>query len=190
MARTESSFWRSQVWGRRKQLLTDPDPWVSLGLALITMVLVPHIPLAAVRIDALAELGFVYAALSFGAAVTGAGLTFGIPGKDRIRRWSKIKPKGSKFSSFSNLIFVFAWAASIQVAVVVISALAVAFGSGYEVLPNGAIPSHVVFLFLAMWVWWYALLELAAVIQTLLQVANAIIGEEAKLPDNRGANAD
>ena len=180
MARTESSFWRSQVWGRRKQLLVDSDPWVSLGLAIVSMGLIPHIPLAGVKIEDVAQLGFIYAALSFGAAITGAGLTFGIPGKDRIRRWSLIKAEGSRFSSFSNLIFVFAWAASIQLGVVIVSVLAVAFGSGYEVLPSGAIPSHVIFLFLSVWVWWYALLELAAVIQTILQVANAIIGEESR----------
>jgi hypothetical protein len=130
----------------------------------------------------LADIGLLYAALSFAAAIAGVGIAFGVPGAARIRHWSTLQSPNSSFPAFSNLAFVFTWAAMVQVGVVLTCFLAMAFGRGATVIPAGKalteVPLHYVSLFVSLWLWWYALFELTAVIRTVMQVTNAIVVEE------------
>lgn len=177
------SFWRTHVWNRRRQLVRDKAPWLTFLLAVAFSTFAPMLPVASMPVPELAELGLLYAALSFAAAIAGVGIAFGVPGAERVRRWSTIKSNSSEFPVFSDLAFVFTWAAMVQVGVVVVSFLAMAFGRGATIVPIGRsvmeAPWHYVCLFLAMWLWWYALFELTAVIRTVMQVTNAIVIEEA-----------
>jgi hypothetical protein len=174
-----SRFWKNQVWKRRKSLLRDRAPWIALALALVLTSLSGWLPFGEVPIPELAGAGLSYAALSLGACVAGCTLALGIPGEKRLERWSKIKGEGKPFSSLSDLVFVFAWAAMAQVAVILVAFLAFVFGYRSTIHPAGAEFSHVTALFVALAVCFYALLELTAVIRTLVQVAGAIIREEA-----------
>src|SRR5690625_2251713 len=130
-------FWRDEVWGRRKQLLRDPAFWVALLLGAATTLLAPLIPLGALNVEELANYALLYSALSFGAAIAGAGIALGVPGDKRIKRWSTLVPKGAKYSSFQNLLFTFAWSAMAQIGLVLVSFLAIAIGTGYKVVPHG-----------------------------------------------------
>lgn len=174
-------FWRGEVWGRRKQLLKDPALWVSLVLGTATTLISPIIPLGALPVQDLANYALLYAALSFGAAIAGAGIALGVPGDKRVHRWSNLVPKGSKYSSFQNLLFTFAWSAMIQIGLVLVSFLAIAFGTGFNVVPFAVNLSdawlHYVAVFLSFWLWWYALFELSAVVRVFMQVAGAIAKE-------------
>src|SRR5690606_5152095 len=122
--------WSAPVWGRRRQLRRDPVLWLALLLALAFTITAPILPLGAMPIVDLAEMGMLYAALSFAAAIAGVGIAFGVPGADRIRRWSRLQSSKSEFPAFSNLAFVFTWAAMVQVGVVIVSFLAMAFSRG------------------------------------------------------------
>lgn len=178
------AFWRTHVLGRRRELVRDRAVWIGLALALLTVLIAPALPLADMPVPDLANIGLLYAALSFAAAIAGVGIAFGVPGADRIRHWSKLQSKKSRFPVFSNLAFVFTWAAMVQVGVVVVSFLAMAFGRGSTVIPAGVpfleAPLHYISLFLSIWLWWYALFELTAVIRTVMAVTSAIVTEEAK----------
>ena len=187
-------FWRGEVWGRRKQLLKDPALWVSLALGLTTTLISPIIPLGSLYVQDLANYALLYAALSFGAAIAGAGIALGVPGDKRVRRWSNLIPSGSKFSSFQNLLFTFAWSAMIQIGLVLVSFLAIALGTGFNVVPLGvdffdAWP-HYIAVFFSFWLWWYALLELSAVVRVFMQVAGAITKENVlKVDAQEGGTA-
>lgn len=184
--RKGGEFWRSHVWLRRRALIRDRAPWASLLLALVFTAVAPVLPLGAMPVESLADMGLLYAALSFAAAIAGVGIAFGVPGSDRIHRWSQLSAPDSPFPAFSNLAFVFTWAAMVQVGVVVVAFLAIAFGRGYTVAPVGLnpfeAPLHYSALLVALWLWWYALFELTAVIRTVMQVTNAIVIEETRTP--------
>lgn len=191
---SDSAFWRSQVWKRRRALLLDSALWASLALASLTVLIAPSIPLGKLHIETLANFGLIYAALSFAAAISAVGICFGIPGVERIRRWATIYATNSPYPVYSNLVFVFAWAAMVQVGVVIVSFLSIAFGSGYQLIPAGRsfwdAPSHYFFLLLALWLWWYAVFELTAVIRTVVAAAAAIMKEEeshAAIPGSESA---
>ena len=194
--RNGGEFWSSHVWGRRRQLLRDRALWIGLILATALTFAAPILPFGAMPVVDLAEMGMLYAALSFAAAIAGVGIAFGVPGADRIQRWSKLQSSKSGFPAFSNLAFVFTWAAMVQVGVVIVSFLAMAFGRGATVVPQGldiaAAPLHYAALLTSLWLWWYALFELTAVIRTVMQVTNAIVVEESLAvdppapPDRRG----
>ncbi|GGM63049.1 hypothetical protein [Microbacterium saperdae] len=183
-------FWSGEVWGRRKQLLKDPALWVSLVLACVTGLIAPFIPLGALYVQDLANYALLYAALSFGAAIAGAGIALGVPGDKRVRRWSNLKPQGSRYSAFQNLLFTFAWSAMIQIGLVLVSFLAIAFGTGFAVIPLGVAFSdawfHYFVVYLAFWLWWYALFELSAVVRIFMQVAGAIVKENVLNVDEGG----
>ncbi|WP_311478987.1 hypothetical protein [uncultured Gulosibacter sp.] len=174
-------FWSGEVWGRRAQLLRDRALWVSLFLACITTLIAPCIPLGDLYIEELAEYALLYAALSCGAAIAGTGIALAVPGDERVRRWSKIIPQGARYSSFQNLLFAFAWSAIIQIALVLVSFMAIAFGTGFKVIPPGVAFSdawlHYLLVWLAFWLWWYALCELYDVVKIFMQVAGAIVKE-------------
>ncbi|WP_314455808.1 hypothetical protein [uncultured Microbacterium sp.] len=176
-------FWRTHVWKRRRQLSHDTAPWVALGLAVAFTAAAPSLPVAAMPVTDLADAGLLYAALSFAAAIAGVGIAFGVPGAERIQRWSTLRSKGSDFAAFSDLAFVFTWAAMVQVAVVIVSFLAIVFGRDATVIPAGVsiedAPMHYLSLLFSVWLWWYALFELTAVIRTVMQVTNAIVTEES-----------
>ena len=71
----------------------------------------------------------------------------------------------------------------VQVAVVIVSFLAIVFGRDATVIPAGVsiedAPMHYLSLLFSVWLWWYALFELTAVIRTVMQVTNAIVTEES-----------
>lgn len=179
-----SRFWSSQVWLRRKALLKDPALWLSLGLAIAICALAPHVPFSQLPIEKLAGAGLSFSALSLGACVAGSTLALGIPGEARLERWSKIQREGKPFSALSDLVFTFAWAAMAQVAVILVSFAAYVFGWNTIIFPSNAALSHIVALLGSMWICFYALFALTAVIRSLVQVAGAIIREEAG-PENR-----
>jgi hypothetical protein len=183
----ESDFWRSQVYERRESLLRDRALYLAVLVGLVFAIATPHLPFHALNITDLAGVGLAYAALSFGAAVSGCILALGVPGPDRLKRWSMIPGSKGKFSALSDLVFVFAWAAIAQIAVVLVCFLAFVFGSGYQVLPTRPAPSHAVAFTIAMMICFYALFELTAVVRSLVQVAAAIIDEEKPRPDSKGS---
>jgi hypothetical protein len=183
-------FWRDEVWGRRKQILLDPAFWVALLLGVVTTLVAPLIPLGTLKVEELANYALLYSALSFGAAIAGAGIALGVPGDKRIKRWSTLIPRGAKYSSFQNLLFTFAWSAMAQIGLVLVSFLAIGIGTGYEVLPHRitvlSAPAHYIAVFLSFWLWWYALLELTAVVRIFMQVAGAIAKENVMNVDSEG----
>ncbi|WP_416442551.1 hypothetical protein AB3K78_09085 [Leucobacter sp. HNU] len=139
------------------------------------------------KIEVLANYAILFATLSFGASIAGAGIALGVPGNARVQRWSTIIPKGAQHSAFQNLLFIFAWSAMVQIGLVLVSFLAIAYGTGYSISPRGVEPidalPHYSSAFFSFWIWWYALFELTAVVRTFMQVAGAIVKENVMKVD-------
>lgn len=170
MTHTPNNYLRGQVLPRRWKLLTDRHLYVSLAIALVGTSLTWTLPIRDLRISEIAGLALAYSALSFGACVTGAVLALSVGGAQQRQRWATTFADGSRFSSLSELVFVFTWAAMSQLAVVVAAGLGLVLGGELVVGPEHPFKTHVVLLFTAYWIGAYALLGLVTVVGTISQL--------------------
>ena len=149
-----------------------------MAFAFLSIVVAPHIPLGNIKIEQLASYVLLYATLSFGASIAGAGMALGAPSAEQRRRWSKLKAENQNYSAFQNLLFTFAWSAMVQIFLVVVAFLAIAFGTGRTLIPSCVCNLldlfHNFWVFLAFLLWWYALFELTAVVRVFMQLAGSI----------------
>ena len=111
-------FWSCQVWGRRRKLLSWGRGIVAAAVGVVAALLIPRIANEQALVSDLAATALTFASISFGACLTGAVLALTVPSKDQRDYWSQSGLPGSRFSHFSDLIFVFTWSAMSQLAVV------------------------------------------------------------------------
>ena len=161
-------------------ILRSPALWVACVLALILALSIAAVPISKVRIDTLAGYGLSFASISLGACFTTAVLTLSLPGNDRIRKWSRARGEIPTSTPLSDLLFVITWAALIQVLLIFTCASAIVFGGSLQVFPSEAPLLQRLSIFLAGWVFFYAVIELLIVISTLSQVGNVIVHEERR----------
>lgn len=177
MANKSKGYFLPEVWPRRCRLLSDRSLWVAVAIGVIFYFVnysCPSLfPISQARCDELAQATLAYAAISFGAAITGMGFTLALPGEDRIRRWSKVQGH----NDFQELVFVFTWSAVSQLAVIVVCLLAMVFG--YKV-PAGSNP---LLLACALSVVCYSIFELYSVVKSVTQLTRAISAEERSQPN-------
>ena len=170
MTHTPNNYLRGQVLPRRWKLLSDRHLYLSLVIALVGTSLSWALPIRDLRISEIAGLALAYSALSFGACVTGAVLALSVGSAEQRQRWATTFADGSRFSSLSELVFVFTWAAMSQLAVVVAAGLGLVLGGELLVGPESPLKTHVLLLFSAYWIGTYAVLGLVTVVSTISQL--------------------
>lgn len=127
-----------------------------------------------VPIDSIRTNLTAYAALSFGASVSGALLVLTLPAREFVQILSSHRLRHSERSSYSDLMFVFTWSAFTQLATIVVVLGMYAFGGTHSTMPEGARATHHVLFVAAAFVIVYSLFRLVVVVSTLSQVARVI----------------
>jgi len=171
-------LFRGQIFPRVGELLKHWAPWSALGAAGIVALVAQFLPGGGLRITDVAGVGFTFASIATGACVSGIVLSLGLPGAFRLRQWANYRGSTKGKSALSDLVFVLAWAALSQVALIVVCVLAQLFGASLPVAPPSMLPSHAIGLWLGLTVFFYALFELVVVVLTLVQMGVLIIAEE------------
>jgi hypothetical protein len=168
-----SMYWRGQVLPRLDTMGKSPVLWLPVLSGLI----VPWIVSCWVSIDTpisdVAGTGMNYAAIGFGACITGAVLGISLPGPGRVNLWAKIETtKG--FSGYSDLVFALTWAALAQLGVVVVCILVIIVGGDEHLLPLDPKEEHLVLLGISLAIFLYAVVQLLVLVQTISQLGNLI----------------
>lgn len=171
---SHARYWRGQVWPRRARLFAHRRVALALLAAVATAALAPMLPLRHVTVTDLATAGLGFAALAFGAAVSGSVLVLTAPAPE-LKDWAKTGSPGSDHSDYSDLIFAFTWSAMAQIGVVIVCVLGLVFGGGRQVASAGAWPVDYVWLGLAATVFYYAVAQLIVVVETISQIAFVLI---------------
>lgn len=164
------NLWMGQVAPRLPSLILDLHLYMALlggsALAYIT----PQQPVAKLDIAVLAGAIMALASIAFGACITGAVLAITLAPRERITRWGQGQAKGSHFSHFSELIFVFVWSALAQLALIVVAGLAFIFGGAHIMWPEQFGGFQRVLIGGAGAVAMYAFIQLYNVVKAILQV--------------------
>lgn len=178
-AKAELQILSGQIWPRRGLLLKSRVVWVSLFLALITLTGCLFFPVARARIDEIAGIGLSYASISAGVCITALTFSLALPGEERLRRWAQMKgTRGDNSSALGDLVFALFWAALSQVLLILYCVGALVVGYHLPLLPPDFLLSHLIALGAGFWIFFYALLELIVVLQTLVQIAVVFVFEE------------
>lgn len=182
-ATKDLSLVRGQVAPRARQLLLNSTSLFAAVFAVIVAGAIDRLPIGSMKISDVVTNGFTFASITLGACFSAIVLSLGLPGAERLRKWSSLEGTTKSKSALSDLVFVLVWAALSQVAVIITCAAALIFGGEHALGPTGMHIPHRVGLFLGSFVFFYALLELIIVVRTLSQVGVVIIFEERARDD-------
>lgn len=166
-----------QIWIRRRALVATWQPYVAAAAAVGVALGAPVLPASGLSISSVASTGFAYTSITVAACVSAIVLSLGLPGADRLRKWARQGQTADK-SALSELVFVLVWACAWQLFVVVVCVLALLFGGDGPLAPPGFSITHRIFLAVGMWVFFYSLLELFVIVQTLWQIGAVVVSEE------------
>lgn len=173
-------YWRGQVWGRRSKLVKDRSLWLALVVGTILTASSRHLPVVDMHISDLSSAALTYASIAFGACITSLVLAVGLFPIERVKTWSTQGEAGSQFSHFSDLVFVFTWSATAQLAVIAFGLGGFFFGADITVVPDSPRLSHWLLLYASCVTLLYAFLQLFTVVSTLSQMAWVTITETQK----------
>ena len=180
-------YWRGQVWPRRRGAFlnrrTAAATLAAIALSLLLTARSSTVPLASLHIDALASAGLAYAALAFGACITGSVLVLTLPSTRQISEWATTAKQGNAHSRLSDLLFVFTFSAMLQLAVAMTCGFAFLLGGGGLVWPDNPRPTHVLLFALSTFVVLFSVQQLVAVVRTISTVGHAIIVGLNKTPN-------
>ncbi len=168
-------YWAGQVWPRRRDVLYNRRVVSALLLALAAPFVVDRTPVGELEIQLLASAGLAYAALSFGACITGAVLALTLPSRQQIQTWARTAKDGAKHSNLSDLLFVFTWSALLQLAVAMTCGLAFVLGGSLTAWNADPKWTHIALLMLAVAVIVYAFEQLLVVVVTISQIGAVLI---------------
>lgn len=171
---------RGQILPRLKYILKHPAFIVSVVSAGAIAIFVDKLPLAGIKIYNLAETGLTFSSISLGVCFTTAALTLGLPGHQRLSRWSNTDGELPDSSVFTDLLFVVVWSALCQLALILTCTLAIIFGGELHVFPASSGRLQRVMIFSSSLVFFYSLAELFLVLLTFSQLGNIIAIEERK----------
>lgn len=182
--RPHHRYWKGQVWPRRRLILLHRHMAWAAGFTALVVALCATQPVGALQISSVSGAALGYAALSFGACVTGAVLALTLPSEDRVRKLATSGTRGSEFSHYSDLVFNFTWSAVAQLALVLTVAFAYLLGGDTPVWPSNPRWTHVALLITAVAVGVYSVIRLFSVLYTMSQVAAVVISDIASKPNN------
>lgn len=176
-------YWVGQVWPRRRQILLHRHMVWTVGSSALVVALCATQPVGDLQISSVSGAALGYAALSFGACVTGAVLALTLPSEDRVRKLATSGREGSKYSHYSDLVFNFTWSAVAQLGLVLAVAFAYLLGGETRVWPTDPRWSHIVLLVAAVATGVYSIIRLFSVLYTMSQVAAVVIADIAATDD-------
>lgn len=177
-AKRDLQLVRGQIWPRRHQIAVSPVLLFALLAGVFTSLIAGSMPAGTLKISDVVTNGFTFASISMGVCVTSLVLSLGLPGTKRLQRWARIPGLLPEMSALSDLIFSLAWAALAQLGLIGVCVLASLFGGTLPLAPPQISPVHWLGLATGLFVFFYALFELAIVVQTLVQIGVLIIAEE------------
>ncbi len=160
------------MYGRRKELIEIGRLSTLAAIGILSALFVSRLNGVSSILVNCATAAMTFASIAFAACLTGAVLALTVPTDEQRKHWSGTKKKGSSFSHFSDLMFVFTWSAMCQIPVMGIGIL-VFIGAGSisnTGVVNISIPVRVSVGLLVV-VGLYALLQLTAVVRTISQLA-------------------
>lgn len=158
-------------------MLRSPAFLIPVLLGMTLPWVVGRFAVIATPIAEVVGVGMTYAALGFGACVTGAVLAISLPGPERVRAWAQKQDKRG-FSTYGDLVFSLTWSAFAQLGVAFVCITSVLAGGQDSLLPQNPLWSHRVLLGLALAVILYAITQLMVLVQTISQLGNLIDFQE------------
>jgi hypothetical protein len=171
-------LWRGQIVPRLPALFLDKIVLISVVIGATFATLACYLPVGEMAISAVVANGIMFASIAMGSCISAIVLSLGLPGTERLHRWSNMKGNTADKSALSELIFSLTWAALAQIGLILVCGLATLFGGDLSLAPDPMPLSHWAGLGLGLTVFIYALLELVVVVQTLVQIGVMIIVEE------------
>jgi hypothetical protein len=158
--------------GRWMQLLLEPSLAFSILVGIGCSYLAERTHFGCIKWEDFSQIGFTYASIGFAAAIAGAGFALALPGADRISRWAKIKIYPDRdLDAFSELLFVFTYAAFVQLLLIASCFLAYIFGY------SDTISKDPIIVLIISAIMCYSFFELLDIVKTLMQVQHAISKE-------------
>jgi hypothetical protein len=135
-------YWRYQVRHRRRKLVS----WRRLVLIIIVtaaaVLWLPRDVNGNLQLADMATAILTFAAISFGACLTGAVLALTIPSDAQRRELAAHKVSvDSRFTDFSDLVFTFTWSAMCQLPLVLLALVAYFVGGSIRI-PSGHFGGH------------------------------------------------
>lgn len=182
-------FYRGQVTPRRKKIVGH---WTTKLTAATTALIyggARWTSFGDVPIDSLRATITAYAALSFGASISGCILILTLPSREFIRTVGLHKLEGRRLSSYSDLLFVFTFSAVTQLWTIGAVIGMYGLGGTEMVLPAGARLTHHALLVLATTVVIFSVFRLLVVVTTLSQLG-VVIEAAAVRDDTQEIDAD
>ena len=167
------NFWRGQVLPRFWVLSSHPYFVFSLLLIISTRVFFSRIPHSKIKVSDISTAGLAFAAISFGACITGLVLILSLSSIKSISKLSRlsVRSKGKvKFSAYSDLIFVFIWAAVSQLISILFSLEGLVFSGDRKFLGVGTTGWQATWQSFDLGVSAYAFFNLYTVLATISQV--------------------
>ncbi|MDP1720232.1 MAG: hypothetical protein Q8L08_04440 [Candidatus Nanopelagicaceae bacterium] len=185
----DTRYWRGQVLPRWRELVLDWYLILGFDAGLVAVLLSVNPSKENLKLSELVTAELAFAAISFGACITGSVLVITLAPTDQVKVWSsKGRTKDSYFSHYSNLIFTFTWAAIAQLAVICASIVLLTLGPDAQVLLPDPSVVHLAILALDFGIVTYAFLQLFTVISTISQIGVVFINQ-AISPTEKGSVA-
>ena len=169
---------RGQILPRLPGLLRSSTFWLSVASAILLTLVAQHTPFGTLSIREVIDGTLTYASISLGACVSATVLALGLPGTERIRRWSTVSGSTPGMSLLSDLVFVLTWAALAQIALILTCVVSLVLGGELPIAPRDWKETHAIGLLAGSIAFFYALFQLLVVVQTLLQIGVVVIAEE------------
>lgn len=183
-------FIRGQVVPRIPQLVKDPAFWISLLLGGLVGYLAPQIHGGTLTVAEAGNIGITYASISMGVATTALVLSLGLPGAERMHRWANLPEATPGRSMVSDLVFVLAWSAMCQLALITYCLALILTVGDVKVFPTDPCLWHRITLGVGVGLLTYSLFELRDAITTLVQVGTVIEAEEQAAASSPDATDD
>jgi hypothetical protein len=177
-AKIDLNMLRGQIAPRLRHLVLNKIVLYAILSGVICAVLASYLPVGEMTISSVVANGFTFASIAMGSCISAIVLSLGLPGAERLRKWSNMNGPIKGKSVLSDLVFALTWAALAQVALILVCVLATLFGGNLPLAPESMTVTHWLGLAISLIVFLYAVLELVVVVQTLVQIGVMIIVEE------------
>jgi hypothetical protein len=193
MVRTAWTYLAEQVRPRWREIVTEPEWWLAVAVALVGALWGHRLALGDSKIGDVLTAVLAYAAVAFGFCLAGLTVALTLPDQrfavslakleaqtplKGFARWRRTKGEAFTESAYGKLLFVFSWTAALHWVVIVLAFVLLA-ARGYDaaLIPDDASwwtrgITSMLALFLI-----YAGMQFLVTLITLSQVGNAYIDD-------------
>lgn len=169
-----TQYFAGQVRPRLRAIVFHRTTYLACFASVVLYVCARWTTFGDVPIEAIRTNLTAYAALSFGASISGCILILTLPSREFIRIASSHRIGGRRQSSYSDLLFVFTFSAVAQLWTIGVVVAMFALGGSEAVLADGARATHHLLFLLAAFVVVFSLVRLVVVVTTVSQLGVVI----------------